>query len=119
MPNALYTSAPDTLYWRAGDRAGEAQFIAAHDFRHRTYKSAASRLGRAISPCFLTGKIDADWFGRHLLCHLAHAQIFPGLGSQLSVALETPPADDEGALYDWMRRHALIHAQLDIAYGVK
>jgi len=107
------------MFWRAGDTAGREQFIAAHDSRHRTYRLAATRLGRSIAACLLTGKMDADWFGRHLLCHLAHAAIFPGQGSQFAVALETPPADDDGALYDWMRRHALIHAQLDIAYGVK
>lgn len=119
MPNALHTSAPDTLYWRADDAAGREHFIAAHDTRHRTYRLAASVLGRALSPCILTGRMDGDWFSRHMMCHLAHAAIFPGQYGELTIALEAPRSDDEGALYSWMRRHALIHARLDIAYGVK
>lgn len=119
MPNAVSTSAPDTLYWRAKDPAGREQFIAAHDIRHRTYRLAASRLGRSLPPRFLTGRMDRDWFARHLMDHATHAAIFPGQIGELTVALETPPEDDEGALYSWMRRHALIHARLDIAYGVK
>lgn len=63
--------------------------------------------------------MDHDWFSRHLSNHLAHAAIFPGQTSELVVALEAPHEDDDGALYSWMRRHALIHARLDIAYGVK
>jgi hypothetical protein len=106
------------MFWRAGDEAGLAQFIAAHDIRHRTYRLAASRLGRSLQPKILTGKMDHDWFARNLFDHMAHAAIFPGQASELTVALEAPREDDEGALYSWMRRHALIHARLDIAYGV-
>lgn len=119
MVEALYTSAPDTMYWRSGDAAGREQFIAAHDFRHRTYRLAASRLGRSLQTRLLTGKMDHDWFSRHLFDHMAHAAIFPGQARELTVALEAPREDDERALYSWMRRHALIHARLDIAYGVK
>lgn len=118
MTDARTTVAPDWLFWKAPDPAGREQFIAAHDTRHGTYRRAASLLGRALQPKFLTGRMDHDWFARHVADHLAHAAIFPGQVGELAIALEMPPEDDENALYDWMRRHALIHARLDLAYGV-
>jgi hypothetical protein len=118
VPDLHSLQAPPWLFWHPGDSAEREQFIAAHDQRHRTYKLAASRLGLALSSCLLTGTMDEDWFARHLLCHMAHQRIFPRQVTQSSTMLEMPPADDENALYSWMRRHALIHAALDAAYGV-
>lgn len=72
-----------------------------------------------LQPNLLTGRMDNDWFARNLSSHLAHASLFPGQASELVMALEMPRQSDQNALYDWMRRHALIHARLDIAYGVR
>jgi hypothetical protein len=118
VPDLHALSAPAWLLWQPGNVAEREQFIAAHDQRHRTYRLAATRAGRAISICPLTGEMNADWFSRHLFCHAAHQRIFPQQVTQSSTALEMPPTDDENALYSWMRRHALIHAALDAAYGV-
>lgn len=118
MTQALTSAAPAYLFWNPKDPGTREQFIAAHDQRHRTYRLAATRAGRSIAICPLTGTMDADWFARHLFCHAAHQRIFPQQVTQSSTALEMPPSDDENALYSWMRRHALIHAALDAAYGV-
>lgn len=118
MANTLALSAPAWLFWKPGETREFEHFLAAHDQRHRTYRLAASRLGRSIQICPLTGAMDADWFARHMRCHMAHQQIFPKQIVQSATALEMPPTTDKNALLEWMRRHALIHGGLDAAYGV-
>lgn len=118
MANTLALSAPGWLFWQPSNELEREQFIAAHDQRHRTYRLAASRAGRSIQICPLTGDMDEDWFARHMRCHMTLSQIFPVQQTQSAVALEKPPSGDDNALYGWMRRHALLHAQLDAAFGV-
>lgn len=119
MVDARHTAAPDTLFWDPDDKAGLESFLAAHDIRHRTYRNAAALLRVTLQPCLLTGKMDGDWYARHMLCHLAMKSMFPAEVGELNVALEMPTPGDQNAIYSWMRRHALVHARLDIAYGIK
>ncbi len=112
-------SAADTLWTRYDDKVGERFWLQWHDQRHRTYRKAASRLGFSLQSAVLSDtSLDEDWFGRHMLAHVALKSLFPVTVGQNIPALERSTFDDEEGFHDWHRRHSLIHAALDIAFGV-
>lgn len=114
-----YASAPDTLWVRFDDQVGKRQWLAWHDQRHRTYRKAASRLGKSLQSSILSdSNMDEDWFGRHMLTHVALKSLFPVTVGQNIPALEMGTFEDENGFHDWHRRHSLVHASLDLAFGV-
>lgn len=118
MTNLAAASAPDTLWHRYDDPAGQHAWVAAHDIRHRTYRKAISRTGVTLQSAVLTGDVDADWFARHMLAHIALKSLFPIQIGQQIPTLGDDDFDDQQSFDDWMHRHALIHARLDTALGV-
>ncbi len=114
-----YASSPDTLWTQFDDEVGKRQWLAWHDQRHRTYRKAASRLGKSLQSAVLSDtEMDEDWFGRHMLTHIALKGLFPVTVGQNMPALEMGPFHDEAGFHDWHRRHSLVHAALDLAFGV-
>lgn len=93
-----------------GNEAALNEWSAAHDRRHRVYQNELLGQGDAVTGVPLAGKVDADWFGRHLFTHLALDRILPVTTASVA-ALEA--WSDEKGFYSWHDLHNLLHRQID------
>jgi hypothetical protein len=146
----IYTQSPHSeLFFAFGDKAGEAQFIAWHHFRHRTYDLIASKnasglwinaanvQGQWINGTFavggwstpslkgvslgamdLTGPINDDWFYRHAVRHATHRRLLGSTKGFNTYGLPRVNWKSATQQNDWLRLHALDHADLDAFYGL-
>lgn len=93
-----------------GDEVALNEWSAAHDRRHRVYQNELLGQGDAVTGYPLSGKVNADWFGRHILAHLALDRILPVTTASVA-ALEA--WSDEKGFYSWHDLHNLLHRQID------
>lgn len=101
------------------DLGGLDPWIGAHDQRHRTYRKAASSLGIYLQSSPLATMPNSDWFGRHLLTHLALIQFTLPTSQYVTLSLDTAQWREERDFYDWHNTHNLIHQRLDQAFGIQ
>jgi hypothetical protein len=89
-----------------------------HWLKHDTYFKEMHRRGAAINPVALEGPINADWFGRHMLNHMALMQLTNLSDSSYNLGSLSTPWDptgegDEQVFHDWMYLHDRIHSKID------
>lgn len=102
------------------DLSGLDDWIGAHDQRHQTYRLAASSTGVYLQAVPLATMPDSDWFGRHLLAHLALIQFSqPSAGSYVTISLDVAKWNTAPMFYDWHNTHNLIHQRLDQSFGIQ
>jgi hypothetical protein len=106
------------------DKAGLQDWLTAHDASHRTERKAIINLGTVLSgwPLIEPGR-DAplpsqEWFGRHMLMHVALKTFFTPDDSVSSLPLERQ-WNTEQAFNEWHQMHDQIHKQIDAALGVQ
>jgi hypothetical protein len=118
--NLTAINAPPSLYWKPGDEAARRVAVFDHDLRHRAYRKAATLLGVSFGAASLssTTSLDRDWFARHGLIHISLKSLFPAtIGEAMPDLMDTVGEKDPN-FSDWQRRHALVHARLDAAFGI-
>jgi len=98
-----------------GQERALTDWVAAHDVRHRVYQNELLGQGVAVTGYPLTGKVNADWFGRHILSHLALDPILPVTTTSVA-ALEG--WDDADSFYTWHDLHNRLHIQIDNALNL-
>lgn len=99
-----------------GDDKALRDWAFAHEERHRLYEDVAHRQSEQLELPPLMGKINADWFGRHLLVHVGLMMFLPE-----PATTGTDPLrgwDDAQSFYSWHDLHTLLHRQLDDALGL-
>jgi len=93
------------------DEKALREWVTAHDVRHRLYQNTLMGQDELINQVPLDGKINKDWFGRHLLSHIALTAYLP---NPVTTATEVLSGwDDEQSFYTWHDLHTLLHRQLD------
>jgi hypothetical protein len=95
-----------------------AAWAAFHWQRHNTYFKEMHREGAAINPVVLDGAINPDWFGRHMLNHMALMRLTNLTDSSYNLGSLSTPWDpsgqgDEKVFHDWMYLHDRIHSKID------
>ena len=93
-----------------GNEKALAEWVAAHDRRHRVYQDEFLRQGDAVTGVPLSGKVDGDWFGRHILAHLA---LNLGLPVTTTSNASLTAWRDRESFYSWHDFHNLLHRQID------
>ena len=98
---------------------GIEPWVAAHDQRHRTYRNRAGFLGASLQIAPLASMPEADWFGRHLLTHIALNHFIIPDNSYVILSLDVARWNSEPGFHDWHNTHNLIHHRLDNAFGIQ
>lgn len=98
-----------------GNERGLIDWVAAHDIRHRVYQSEMLAQGNAVTGYPLTGSVNDDWFGRHILSHLALNSILPVTTTSTASLVRWR---DEKSFYFWHDLHNLLHIQIDNALNL-
>lgn len=106
------------LFFDSGDKVGEAQFILWHHLRHHTYDLILSQRGTTLPPLDLTTKVDGDWLQRHSIRHSTLRKIAGTVTDNSTVGLKVLRWDDPKEQQDWLRIHAIDHANLDAYFGL-
>ena len=99
-----------------GDERALKDWVTAHDVRHRLYQNTLLGQNQPINGVPLDGKVNDDWFGRHLMTHLALTAFLP---NPVTTATEVLTGwKDEPSFYTWHDLHTLLHRQLDNALNL-
>lgn len=115
----IYAQSPHSeLFFKFGDKAGEANFIFWHQMRHRTYDLIASKNGNSFPALDLTGPVNDDWFYRHAVRHASHRRLLGATKGFNTYGLPRVNWKSSNRQADWLRLHALDHADLDAFYGL-
>jgi hypothetical protein len=105
-----------------GSDEGVKQWIDAHQQTHRAYAQALATAGVAYQNQILTGKIDRDWLGRHMLDHVTIEQALQQERNQADsnpdVMLGFEYQGTEAQFADWHQRHDDSHQRIDTALGI-
>jgi hypothetical protein len=119
VATGIKNQAPNSAYfYEFGDDAGEEQFLMFHHLRHHTYDLIESRKGVTLPPLDLKGPIDKDWLLRHSTRHKTYRKIDQLIPGNSVVGLNTVSWDSRSSHTDWLRIHALDHANLDQYFGL-
>lgn len=105
-------------FFEFSDPAGEAHFILWHHLRHHTYDLLESKKGQTLPPLDLTGEVDEDWLQRHAVRHRTLRRISGNVTANSVAGLTRVNWRSRTQLTDWLRLHALDHANLDAHYGL-
>jgi hypothetical protein len=109
--------APHSEYFfEFGDDAGEAQFILWHHLRHHTYDLINSKLGQTLPPLDLKGDVDRDWLHRHSVRHHTLRKLTGLVSGNSAIGLNRVDWDSKTQVGDWLRIHAVDHANFDAFY---
>lgn len=92
------------------------EWVAAHDIRHRLYQNTLMGQNYLVNLVPLDGEVNADWFGRHILAHMALTDALPQPVTTSTSALAA--WRDEKSFYSWHDLHTLLHRQLDNALNL-
>lgn len=106
------------LFFQPGDSSGEAQFIAWHWHRHRTYDLLASGKGVTLPTLDVSGPVDADWLHRHYARHLTLRKLAGGASGAYLAGLLDVDWDDPNQLREWLKLHSFEHGRLDQYFGI-
>lgn len=101
-----------------GDTSGLNEWVDAHFQRHTTYKRVAAQLGFPLQETLLMPPVNEDWFGRHLLGHIALERVFNPTNLQPDAGLVGADWNIAAQFYDWHQAHNLIHQRIDNALGI-
>lgn len=94
-----------------GSKRALTDWVMAHDVRHRLYQNTLMGSNELINLVPLDGEINKDWFGRHVLAHIALTAYLP---NPVTTATEVLAGwNDEQSFYTWHDLHTLLHRQLD------
>jgi hypothetical protein len=97
-------------------------WVDAHAQTHRGYAQTFALAGISYQNGPLTGEIDRDWFGRHMLEHVAIEQALQGQenapDSSPDIMLGFGDWSRERPFYDWHQIHNDSHARIDQALGI-
>ena len=99
-----------------GNENGLVEWVSAHHLRHIVYQNELLRQGTAVYSVPLDGKVNADWFGRHILMHIALNNVLTYGATPSSYALTS--WKDEKSFYSWHDLHNLLHRDLDNALNL-
>jgi hypothetical protein len=106
-----------------GDANGLKDWLAAHDATHRAERKAIINLGVTLDGWPLVQKItdeaspNTEWFGRHMLMHVALKQFFTPDDSVSSLPLATQ-WESETKFNEWHQMHTAIHNNIDNSLGI-
>jgi hypothetical protein len=105
-------------FFEYGDPAGEEHFLLWHHLRHHTYDLITSKKGVTLPPLDLKGPVDKDWFLRHSTRHRTYRRIDQLIPGNSVIGLNTVDWASRPQQTDWLRIHALDHANLDQYFGL-
>jgi hypothetical protein len=95
------------------DKTALDRWVDAHARRHNAYVRASGIAGGN-----LRGKVDADWFHRHLARHISLATYRAIDLSSSTAGLGVSGWDSEEELKQWHELHNRIHLKIDRQLGI-
>ena len=100
-----------------GSDEGLEQWQAAHDQQHRTERLALLQQGVYVTGFPLAAKLNSDWFGRHMLMHLAYERYFNPDNTQTAQQL-SGLWGNESQFYRWHQIHNQLHQSFGNSLGI-
>jgi hypothetical protein len=101
-----------------GDTSGLQDWMSAHAQRHRIERESIAMLyGIPLGAPLLDAPLNHDFFGRHMLAHLALVK-FCQPDTTVSATLLEYEWESADKFYLWHQAHNQIHQNIDNALGI-